>query len=112
MDKAFKIPPKSPKHLTEIAKLPEIFKVLIGREFKLTGKTRTDGANVRKLIASELLKNGLPDEANPGEVEIVPPKKKGVPKMLRELIDTYTVTSGLSYNLQVWNRIPYVRQSW
>jgi len=26
--------------------------------------------------------------------------------MLRELIDSYTVTSGKSYNLQVWNRIP------
>jgi len=109
MDKAFKIPPKSSKHLTEIAKLPEILKVLVGHEFKLTGKTRTDGANVRKLIASELLKIGLPEEANSGEFEIVPPKKKGVPKMLRELIDTYTVTSGLSYNLQVWNRIPYCK---
>ena len=38
--------------------------------------------------------------------EIVPPKKKGVPKMLRELIDSYIITSGTSYNLQVWNRIP------
>jgi hypothetical protein len=106
MDKAFKIPPKSPMHLTEISKLPEIFKRLVGSEFRLTGKTRTDGANIRKIIANELLNNGLPDGANPGEFEIVPPKKKGVPKMLREFIDSYTVTSGESYNLQVWNRIP------
>jgi hypothetical protein len=106
MDHAFKIPPKSPKFLTEIAILPEILKGLVGSEFKLTGKTRTDGANVRKLIANELLKNGLPEGANIGEFEIVPPRKKGVPKMLRELIDSYTVTSGDSYNLQVWNRIP------
>lgn len=106
MDKAFKIPPKSPKYLTEITKLPEILKGLVGSEFKLTGKTRTDGANVRKLIANELLKNGLPIEAKEGEFEIVPPRKKGVPKILRELIDSYTVTSGESYNLQVWNRIP------
>jgi len=106
MDEAFKIPPKSPKLLTDISKLPRVFKVLIGREFKLTGKTRTDGANIRKLIANELLRNGLPEGANTGEYEIVPPKKKGVPKILRELIDSYTVTSGESYNLQVWNRIP------
>ena len=106
MDEAFKIPPKSPNHLTKIEKLPEILKGLIGNEFRLTGKTRTDGANIRKLIANELLKSGLPDSALVGEFEIVPPKKKGVPKMLRELIDTYIVTSGLSYNLQVWNRIP------
>ncbi len=106
MDEAFKIPPKSPKHLTEINKLTKLLKVLVGREFSLTGKTRTDGANIRKLVALELLKNGLPNEAIKGEFEIVPPKKKGVPKMLREFIDTYIVTSGESYNLQVWNRIP------
>lgn len=106
MDDALKIPPKSPKHLTEITKLPQVFKGLVGLEFKLTGKTRTDGANIRKLIENELLKNGLPEGANTGEYEIVPPKKKGVPKILRELIDSYTVTSGEIYNLQVWNRIP------
>lgn len=106
MDEAFKIPPKSPKHLTEISKLPEILKRLVGSEFKLTGKTRTDGANIRKLIAKELMSKVLPEAANSGEYEIVPPKKKGVPKILRELIDSYTVTSGESYNLQVWNRIP------
>ena len=106
MDEAFKIPPKSPKQLTEISKLPEIFKGLVGNEFRLTGKTRTDGANIRKLIANELVRNGLPEGANNDEFEIVPPKKKGVPKMLREMIDSYAVTSGDSYNLQVWNRIP------
>ena len=106
MDDAFKIPPKSPSQLTDISKLPKIFENLIGYEFRLTGKTRTDGANVRKLIARELLRNGLPEGANREEFEIVPPKKKGVPKILRELIDSYTVTRGDSYNLQVWNRIP------
>jgi hypothetical protein len=48
----------------------------------------------------------LPEGANPDEFEIVPPRKKGVPRMLREFIDSYIVTSGKSYNLQVWNRIP------
>ena len=106
MDEAFKIPPKSPSLLTGLEKLKLVFKNLVGKEFKLTGKTRTDGSNLRKLIASELLKNGLPEAALEGSYEIVPPKRKGVPKMLRELVDSYIITSGTSYNLQVWNRIP------
>jgi len=106
MDKSFKIPPKSIAHLTAANKLPEILIGLIGKDFKLTGKTRTDGSNLRKLIAREFFKNELPEGALENEFEIVPPRKKGVPKMLRELIDTYIVTSGKSYNLQVWNRIP------
>lgn len=106
MDKTFKIPPKSPSHLTNIKRLPHILGGLIGAEFRLTGKTRTDGANIRKRIADVLLKNELPEGALEGEFEIVPPKKKGIPKILRELIDTYIVTSGDIYNLQVWNRIP------
>ncbi len=92
--------------MTKSNKLPEILIGLIGKDFKLTGKTRTDGSTVRKLIAREFFKNELPEGAMDNEFEIVPPRKKGVPKMLRELIDTYVVTSGTSYNLQVWNRIP------
>ncbi|NEW83660.1 MAG: nuclease [Mariniphaga sp.] len=106
MDKSFKIPPKSPAYLTKANKLPEILIGLIGKEFKLTGKTRTDGSAIRKIIAREFFKNELPERAMDTEFEIVPPRKKGVPKILREFIDTYVVTSGTSYNLQVWNRIP------
>ena len=36
----------------------------------------------------------------------MPPKQKGVAAFLREYIDTYIVTTGNSYNLQVWNRNP------
>ena len=72
----------------------------------LTGKTRTDGSNIRKLIASVLEKYPLPELAEVGQFEVVPPKAKGVPKITREFIDTYIVTSGESYNLQVWNRLP------
>ena len=100
MDISFKIPPKSPAYLTDAKKLPEILKGLIGTEFKLTGKTRTDGTNLRKFIAREFFKHSLPEGAMENEFEIVPPRKKGVPKMLRELIDTFIVTSGTSYNLQ------------
>jgi hypothetical protein len=48
----------------------------------------------------------LPIAAEINSYEIVPPKSKGVPKITREFIDTYIVTSGDSYNLQVWNRLP------
>lgn len=106
MNSDFKIPPKSPGHLTKPDKLANIFSSLIGEPFNLTGKTRTDGSNVRKLIATTLEKFELPELASEKEYEIVPPKRKGVPKIVREFIDTYIVTTGNSYNLQVWNRMP------
>ncbi len=102
----FKIPPKAPKYLTDPIKLAETLSSLIGTPFKLTEKTRTDGSNIRKLIASTLEKHDLPELADKSEYEIVPPKGKGIPRIVREFIDTYIVTSGTSYNLQVWNRIP------
>lgn len=106
MNKEFKTPANSPKDLTKLEDLRKKLEVLIGVDFKLTGKSRTDGSNVRKLIASTLEKYPLPKAAADDEFEIVPPKKKGIPKITREFIDTYIVTSGSSYNLQVWNRIP------
>lgn len=106
MNKNFQIPPKSPKEITNPIVLAKIFSLLIGQPFNLTGKTRTDGSNIRKLIALTLENHDLPELSEIGEYEIVPPKKKGVPKIVREFLDTYIVTSGTSYNLQVWNRIP------
>lgn len=106
MKKDFKIPPKSVKMLTSSETLASYFSELVGQPFTLTGKTRTDGSNIRKLIASTLEKQSLPELAEQGQFEIVPPRAKGVPKIAREFIDTYIVTSGKSYNLQVWNRIP------
>ena len=106
MNKEFKTPPKSVKMLTSPQKLATYFSEIIGKPFILTGKTRTDGSNIRKLIASVLEKYPLPELAEVGQFEIVPPKAKGVPKIAREFIDTYMVTSGDSYNLQVWNRLP------
>jgi hypothetical protein len=106
MNKDFKIPPKSVSQLTKADKLAEYFVEIIGQPFILTGKTRTDGSNIRKLIASVLEKHSLPELAEEGQFEIVPPKKKGIPKITREFIDTYIITSGATYNLQVWNRIP------
>lgn len=106
MNKDFKIPPMSVKMLTSPDILIKHLSELIGNPFNLTRKTRTDGSNLRKLIAATLEKHPLPDMALEGQFEIVPPKGKGVPKIRREFIDTYLVTSGYSYNLQVWNRIP------
>ncbi|AXG67843.1 hypothetical protein KORDIASMS9_00025 [Kordia sp. SMS9] len=106
MNKVFKIPASSPTKLTTLEILKERLKPLVGAEFILSGKSRTDGSNLRKLIASRLEEFPLPKAAIEGEYEIVPPKKKGIPKIVREFIDTYIVTSGKTYNLQVWNRIP------
>jgi hypothetical protein len=106
MNKSFKIPPKSVKMLTTAETLANYLSTLIGKPHILTGKTRTDGSNIRKLIASVLEKYSLPEPAEEGQFEIVPPKAKGVPKIAREFLDTYVVTSGASYNLQVWNRVP------
>lgn len=106
MKKEFKLPPKRINLLTTPETLTKYLTVLLGNEFIITGKTRTDGSNIRKLIASTLELNSLPEIAESNEYEIVPPKSKGVPKITREFLDTYIVTSGNSYNLQVWNRIP------
>lgn len=108
MNKNFKIPPKLVSTLTSGKLLSEYFNDLVGSKFVLTNKTRTDGSNIRKLIASVLEKHPLPELAEAGHYEIVPPKAKGIPKITREFIDTYIITSGSSYNLQVWNRNPAV----
>ena len=109
MNNLFKIPAKSPQTLTSLDELQKRLSSMIGREFILTGKSRTDGSNNRKLIAKTLEEYPFPEPASDDGYEIVPPKKKGIPKIVREFIDTYIVTSGSSYNLQVWNRMPASR---
>lgn len=106
MDKAFKIPPVSPHGIITPDDLVMSLKSLVGKSFEITGKPRTDGSSLRKMISRTLLNNGISPEAVKGSFEIVSPKNKGVPRLIRELIDSYIVTTGDSYNLQVWNRIP------
>lgn len=106
MNPEMKIPPKSPSDLTSPDVLADRLRVLIGHPFPITGATRKIGSDLRKLVSSTLENHGLPDTASESEYEIVPTRKKGVPKILREFIDTYVVTTGTSYNLQVWNRVP------
>lgn len=99
-----KKPPKRKMELSTPEQLVSRLQALIGKKIPMTGKSRTDGSNFRKLITRHLLSEYLP-EGSEG-YEIVPPKRKGVPAFLREYIDTYIVTTGDSYNLQVWNRNP------
>lgn len=108
MYKELKSPPIHKNDLTPSRDLCAMLESLIGQEFILTGKTKTDGSNIRKLIGNTLYEtNDTPDPASISTYEIIPPRKKGVPKILLEYIDSYIITSGInSYNLQVWNRNP------
>ena len=99
-----KIPPYSKSAMSTPENLVQRLQGLIGTKLTLTGKSRTDGSNFRKLVTEYLLRAFVPKAAD--DYEIVPPKQKGVPSFLREYIDTYIVTTGSSYNLQVWNRNP------
>ncbi len=96
-----------PASLDLISKSPQIVErlsPLVGSAFNDKVANRTKGSNLRKLIASQLEEFPLPRAAD--EYTVVVDKGKGVPKLLRELIDTYIHTGARSYNLQVWNRIP------
>lgn len=99
-----KKPPKYKKAISTPEELVERLKPLIGQKIRMTGKSRTDGSNFRKVITNHLLSIYMPEAAD--DYEILPPKQKGVPAFLREYIDTYIVTTGNSYNLQIWNRNP------
>ncbi|WP_025733951.1 hypothetical protein [Carnimonas nigrificans] len=108
MDKKFKLPPQSKNCLTPPEEIANRLSCLIGHPFELTYKSRTDGSNIRKLVAQTLANGALPESASMGSYRIMPPRGKGVPKILLEYLDTYIVTTGTSYNLQVWNRNPNI----
>lgn len=106
MNNKWKIPPANKSALSTPTELARRLQALIGRSFPLTRKSRTDGSNIRRLVAATFENHPLPAPASAQDYEIVPPGRKGVPKILREFIDTYIVTTGDVYNLQVWNRYP------
>jgi hypothetical protein len=107
MKRPIAIPPASKDDLSSGDEIARLLAPLLGKPFGLTGKTRTDGSNLRKTVARVLEESAhLPTPAADGAWRIVPPKGKGVPRLLRQFVDTYLVTSGTSYNLQVWNRNP------
>lgn len=100
------LPPMSPQSLTSGEVIAKRLETLIGQSFTLTGKSRTDGSNIRKAVTAclEPFYDGQAEKSAVAELA-----EKGVPKLKHEMIDTYVVTSGNSYNLQVWNRIPNSR---
>ena len=106
IDPRFGFPPIHKTHLTPPADIASRLQGLIGTPFKLTGKTRTDGSNMRKLVAQTFAKFSLPKPCPQSSYSIIPPKAKGLPRILLEYVDTYIVTKGDTYNLQVWNRNP------
>ena len=77
-----KIPPKGKMYMSTPQELVNNLKPLIGTIIPMTGKSRTDGSNFRKIVTNQLLSINMPDAAE--EYEIVPPKQKGVPSFLRE----------------------------
>jgi hypothetical protein len=101
------IPPASKGDLSSGDEIVRRLAPLLGKPFALTGKTRTDGSNLRKTVARVLEESPpFPTPAADASWRIVPPKRKGVRRLLREFVDTFIVTSGSSYSLQVWNRNP------
>lgn len=103
--KGFKNAPTSKDSVLDSEQLVKRLKPLVGTSIKLTRKARTDGANVRKIVEN-VLKDRICNALDDSQYKIIPPKGKGVPRLLLELMDTYVVTSGDTYNLQVWNRSP------
>lgn len=102
------IPPQSKNCTLTGEQLASKLQILIGKDFSMTGKPRTDGANLRNLIETTLAKDNI-ELAETDSYVIVPLKKKGIPKTIKYLAESFIVTTGKSYNLQVWNRIPNSR---
>lgn len=99
-------PPKDKQKVISGEELAKKLEILVGTSFPLTDKPRTNGAELRKRITN-VLDDGRVSVAEESEYTIIPPKGKGIPRMLACLADSYIVTTGDSYNLQVWNRFPF-----
>lgn len=93
--------PLSPNNLTPGPIIAKRLAPLIGTKIQFTGKSRTDGSNLRKLIQRQLNKYQSYSQTKKSK------RQKGDPKIKAEMLDPYMVTGDKSsYNLQVWNRIP------
>lgn len=99
------LPPKSIHEVMSFAELQKLLSPLVGTTFTLSGKIKSDGSRFRKMISDLILMQNV-NFANPNDFKYIPPKKKGCPRILAQLLDTYLVTSSGDYNLQIWNRIP------
>ncbi len=81
-----KKPPKCKSVISTPEELVETLRPLIGQTISMTGKSRTDGSNFRKIVTNHLLSNYMPEAAD--EYEIMPPKQKGVPAFLINALPT------------------------
>lgn len=99
------IPPKSKNETFTGKELANQLQVLIGKSLLITGKPRADGSHLRKLIENALQDSKV-ELAASSTFKVIPPKKRGIPKSIKYLADSFLITSGDKYNLQVWNRIP------
>ena len=100
-----KLPPVNKASVLSGEGLAKKLQALVGTKFPLTDKPRTNGSTLRKTL-SKTLDDGTIVIAKEKDYTVVPPKGKGVPHLLACLCDSYIVTTGNSYNLQVWNRFP------
>ena len=100
-----KLPPLNKNSILTGTELANKLQSLVGTKFPLTDKPRTDGSNLRKAI-TKILDDGSIKVADKKDYTVVPIKGKGVPHLLACLCDSYIVTTGDMYNLQVWNRFP------
>lgn len=100
-----KFPPANKTSVLSGEDLAKKLQPLVGSKFPLTDKPRTNGSTLRKIL-SKTLDDGTIVIANKCDYTVVPPKGKGVPHLLACLCDSYIVTTGDNYNLQVWNRLP------
>lgn len=98
--------PLNKNMLNDNEEILKILSKLINKEFILTGKTRTDGANLRTLVFNTLINNKKYSLLDNDDYEILTDKGKGIPRILPEFLDTYIITNNKNYNMQVWNRIP------
>lgn len=100
-----KLPPGNKASVLSGEDLAKKLQALVGTKFPLTDKPKTNGSTLRKTL-SKTLDDKTIVVAKEKDYTVVPPKGKGVPHLLACLCDSYIVTTGDSYNLQVWNRFP------
>lgn len=100
-----KLPPLNKNSVLTGTELATKLQSLVGTKFPFTDKPRTNGSNLRKVI-TKILDDGSIKVADKKDYAVVPIKGKGVPHLLACLCDSYIVTTGDMYNLQVWNRFP------
>lgn len=63
-----KMPPYSKSAMSSPEDLAKRLQGLVGIKLTLTGKSRTDGSNFRKLVTEHLLREFIPDPADEYEI--------------------------------------------